>query len=260
MANGNPWLAAAMLAGLTGAPAMATERATGSNFPIVELRQYTLREGKRDVLIGLFEREFIESQEALGMKVIGTFTDLDRPNRFVWLRGFKDMDSRLTGLTAFYGGPVWQAHRSAANATMIDSDNVFLLHAPCRLAEFQPTRSRPVAGEQAGAGIIVATIYHLSSSRGPALGLFKRRAKPLLEGAGVRPIAWFVSETTPNNFPRLPVREGEPVLIWFARFEDERDRVRHHAAFAKAAKLLAPSLAREPEVLRLRPTARSELR
>ena len=34
---------------------------------------------------------------------------------------------RAQGLAAFYGGPVWQAHRDAANATMVDSDDVFLL-------------------------------------------------------------------------------------------------------------------------------------
>ncbi|MET8046512.1 hypothetical protein ABZU75_02850 [Streptosporangium sp. NPDC005286] len=54
-----------------------------SRCPIVELRQYTLHEGGRDVLIDLFEREFIESQEAAGMTVIGQFRDLDAPNRFV---------------------------------------------------------------------------------------------------------------------------------------------------------------------------------
>src|SRR5437868_9734879 len=95
--------------------------------PIVELRQYKLHPGKRDVLIDLFDREFVESQEALGMKVIGQFRDLDNPNRFVWLRGFRDMPSRAQLLKDFYGGPVWKAHREAANATMIDSDNVLLL-------------------------------------------------------------------------------------------------------------------------------------
>ena len=47
--------------------------------PIVELRQYTVFPGKREVLIDLFEREFIETQEAVGMKVIGQFRDLDKP-------------------------------------------------------------------------------------------------------------------------------------------------------------------------------------
>src|SRR5438876_7337251 len=73
--------------------------------PIVELRQYTLHPGKRDVLIDLFDREFVEPQEALGMKVIGQFRDLERPDRFVWLRGFSDMPSRKQMLADFYGGP-----------------------------------------------------------------------------------------------------------------------------------------------------------
>ena len=67
---------------------------------IVELRQYTLRPGKRDVLIELFDREFVETQELLGMYVIGQFRELDDPNRFVWLRGFRNMSERAEGLKA----------------------------------------------------------------------------------------------------------------------------------------------------------------
>src|SRR2546425_9528312 len=72
--------------------------------PIVEFRQYTLHRGKRDVLIDLFDREFIEPQEALGMKIIGQFRDVDNRNRFVWLRGFRDIASRAQALQDFYGG------------------------------------------------------------------------------------------------------------------------------------------------------------
>ena len=62
--------------------------------PIVELRMYTLHPGRRDELIELFDREFVETQEAVGIQVIGQFYDLDDPNRFVWLRGFNDMSAR----------------------------------------------------------------------------------------------------------------------------------------------------------------------
>src|ERR1700676_4273536 len=86
---------------------------------VVELRQYTLHPGKRDVLIDLFDRELVESQEAVGMKVIGQFRDIDDQDRFVWLRGFRDMASRAEGLKAFYGGPVWQEHREAKKARTI---------------------------------------------------------------------------------------------------------------------------------------------
>ena len=104
--------------------------------PVIELRQYTLQPGQRDVLIELFEREFVESQEAIGMRLVGQFRDVERPDRFVWIRGFPDMRSRAESLQAFYGGPVWAAHRDAANATMIDSDNVLLLRPATASAAF----------------------------------------------------------------------------------------------------------------------------
>ena len=131
--------------------------------PVLELRQYTLRPGMRETLIELFEREFVESQEALGMTLVGQFRDLDDPNRFVWLRGFADMTTRAQALQHFYGGPIWKAHREAANETMIDFDNVLLLR-PARLASGflldNAERQRPGATDDPP-GLVMATIYHL---------------------------------------------------------------------------------------------------
>src|SRR5215475_14452137 len=115
-------------------------------YPIVELRQYALRPGQRDVLIELFDREFVESQEACGMTVLGQFRDLDRPDRFVWLRGFDDMPSRAEALRRFYTGPVWRAHAAAANATMIDSDDVLLLRPATAAPGFDLPGDRPPIG------------------------------------------------------------------------------------------------------------------
>ena len=42
---------------------------------VLELRQYTLRPGQREVLVELFDRELVESQEALGMRVL--FVDVE---------------------------------------------------------------------------------------------------------------------------------------------------------------------------------------
>ena len=119
--------------------------------PVVELRQYTLRHGQRDVLIELFDREFIESQEAVGMEVIGQFRDLDRPERFVWMRGFQDMQRRREALEAFYGGPVWKAHAAAANATMVDVDDVLLLRPVAPSTGFEPQPQRPGQGRDVAA-------------------------------------------------------------------------------------------------------------
>jgi quinol monooxygenase YgiN len=245
---------------LAGAALSVEEARAAPAYPVVELRQYTLHEGKRDVLIDLFERNFIEPQEAEGMKIIGTFRDLDHPNRFVWLRGFTDMKKRVSGLTNFYGGPVWKGHREAANATMIDSDNVLLLHAPSDAAGFEPMARRPELREARPRGLIIATIYPLRSSPEEARELFEDKVKPRLSTAGVHVLAWFIPETAANNFPRLPVREGERVLVWFARFEDEADRLAHLNVVSSATKALDPLVEGEPQVLRLQPTERSELR
>lgn len=227
---------------------------------IVELRQYTLHGGKRDVLIELFEREFVEPQNMLGARVIGSFRDLDDPDRFVWLRGFDSMAARAEALTAFYDGPVWRAHRAAANATMLDSDNVLLLRRIGDAAGLAPTAESD--------GILTAHIYYLGPTA-PALfaELFARALRPRLADLGVTPFATFATESAANSFPRLPVREGERVFIWLARWPDERAAAAFEARFAglsgwrdavPAAAL--PALMRKPERLRLAPTERSALR
>jgi hypothetical protein len=237
--------------------------------PIVELRQYTLHPGKRDVLIDLFDREFIEPQEALGMKIIGQFRDLDDHNRFVWLRGFPDMASRAQALQDFYGGPVWKAHREAANATMIDSDNVLLLRPASPTSEFSlknEKRSRTGSNE-VRKELIVATIYYFDAAASACfVNFFEQTLKPAVTDTGASIPAYFVTEDSKNTFPALPVREGENVFVWFARFSDQTACELHVAALGRSprwreeiSKELARRLKRAPEVLKLSPTARSLL-
>jgi hypothetical protein len=130
--------------------------------PIIELRQYIHHPGRRDEFIALFDEYFIEEQEHYGAFIPGQFRDDTNPDRFVWLRGFADMHTRRTALHDFYHvSPLWQAHRTAANDTISDVSNVFLLR-PARVATgfcFDPA-NRPMrdAPEVAG-GVIIATIY-----------------------------------------------------------------------------------------------------
>src|SRR5690349_4070925 len=100
---------------------------TTRNCTVYELRQYTLHPGTRDTFVRLFETELLDTQDAAGPYVLGQFRDVNRPDVFVWVRGFADMQRRHQALTASYDGPVWAAHRAAANAMMIDSDDVLLL-------------------------------------------------------------------------------------------------------------------------------------
>ena len=243
-------------------PSESTAEATSS--AVVELRQYTLHAGKRDVLIDLFDREFVESQEALGMKVIGQFRDVDDPDRFVWLRGFRDMATRAAGLKAFYGGPVWKEHREAANAAMLDSDNVLLLRAAQPGSGFSGrVDARPPRGTNGdGSGLVVATVYSLDApAENDFVDYFSREVKPALIDAGATVLALFVTDERPNNFPALPVRENENVFVWFAGFPDARSELRWSAndTALELSSADAPGLRGRPQRLRLKPTARSLL-
>lgn len=185
--------------------------------PVLELRQYTLRPGRRDALVEIFERHFIESQEALGMSVVGQFRDRRRSDRFVWLRGFSDMDSRRNALAAFYDGPIWRAHKAKANDTMLDSDNVLLLK-PARpdMAFRMNVGAEGTTSPGAGPVTVLGGIYQMTQPIDATLvSEFERQVAPILQSIGVHIEGVFVTEPTPNTYPRLPVREGEHVLVWF---------------------------------------------
>jgi quinol monooxygenase YgiN len=236
--------------------------------PIVELRQYTLYPGKRDELIALFEKHFIESQEATGMRIAATFRDLGDPDRFVWVRGFADMRARHEALTAFYYGPVWQEHRNQANATLEDNDNVLLLHPAFAGSGFVlDGLVRPASGAVVGNRLVVATIYYLREESLDGFAAdFRREMAPQLERSGVRILAQYVTDSSTNTFARLPVREKEHVFVSFAAFDDAGAYSRHLKALAADGRWRAwlatqsSVMERTPETLLLQPTARSLVR
>jgi hypothetical protein len=239
-------------------------------YPVVELRQYTLRPGQRDVLIDLFDREFVESQEADGMAIVGQFRDLDDPDRFTWIRGFASMPSRARGLASFYGGPAWKAHSAAANATMIDSDNVLLLRPVTARSGFPaPAAARPPVGyTQAPPSRALVTLYYRDRPFDQAfVDFFDRQARPVLIEAGATPLACLQTEHAENTFPALPVRTGENVFAWLARFpspaglDDHLRQIERSAGWRdRVLPALSALITGGPQQLRLAPTARSQLR
>ena len=218
--------------------------------PIVELRHYTLHPGRRDELIALFEDRFIEAQETAGAAVLGTFRVEGADDSFIWLRGFPDLPARKAALENFYGGPVWSAHREAANATMIDSDDVHLLRAIAPAEGLPPggLRHPPQGAEWP------AQRYRLlvSELRYPELvGNYHLWLRLFLRKAGADPLASFATLPAENNFPALPVWKNRHV---------------HVALLQDAGRLpalpveLRGMLRQAPELLSLQPTARSLLR
>jgi NIPSNAP protein len=263
-------LAYALPAALAWTCALVATAAGGREMPgccaVLELRQYTLKPGGRDVLVNLFEEHFVEPQEELRVRIVGTFRDAARSDRFVWLRGFPDMESRRAALEAFYTGPVWKANREAANATMIDTDNVLLLRPAGATTGFELHGSRAAGGEAPRpARVIVATVHYFPAPVDQGFPeWFHEQAVPLLARAGAPVLGQFVTEPAANTFPRLPVREGENVFVWFAAYPDAtaasapldqvpgwRDRIQPRLQSATKG---------APERIILEPTHRSLLR
>jgi hypothetical protein len=114
---------------------------------------------------------------------------------------------------------------------------------------------------------VAATIYYFNAPPDARfVEFFENRLRPLLIDSGAPILAYFVTENSENTFPDLPVRKGENVFVWFARFSDPAAYQLHVGALARSprwqdeiAKELMDHLSRAPEILKLSPTSRSLL-
>jgi hypothetical protein len=204
---------------------MTTTEQTSTN--LIELRQYLLHAGQRDTLIDVFDREFVETQEAVGMDVLGQFRDPQRPDYFVWLRGFPDMTARHESLTTFYDGPVWAKHRDVANATMIDSDNVMLLRAVTK-DDALPAHRPNQRDMRNPTGLVVVVAEHVEHINEESILNFKSDVIPVLHQSGCRTLGVYATEAAPNTFARLPVRTDR-AIVWIGAIESDDWSAVHQA-------------------------------
>jgi hypothetical protein len=214
---------------------------------VYELRQYTLHPGTRDAFISLFETHLLDTQDATGMHVLGQFCDVDRPDAFVWMRAFTDMERRRESLTAFYTGPVWREHAAEANAMMIDSDDVHLL---------EPAEDGQILAEQIGPRPpLGSTSYGTAEIEVVICPLRPEDTRTYLERhvhSGGHPLPPLRTLHAPNTFPGLPVHEDTHVAITLTRYDSPA---------AAAAGDEHDALAVGPvHRMRLIPTPRSALR
>lgn len=254
----------AALASQLPASAADTTMTPSTDYTVIELRRYTIKDGRTDDFARYFETWFPEAFQQLGAIALGQFTEPGEPNKFTWMRAFHHMDARATANAAFYYGPVWKEHRSTLNDLMVDSDDVLLLR-PLDAAHGVPALGAvdPVREPGGAQGLVVAQIFPIKPD---ATREFERAAPAafgLYREAGAHDAGLLVTPDAPNNFPQLPVRTDGPYLVWLGVF-DGIDTVRTRlpsVAVQVASQLAATGLLRgEPTLLVLRPTPRSRLR
>jgi quinol monooxygenase YgiN len=237
--------------------------------PIVELRQYTLYPGNLDHFIDIFERYFVESQEAEGITVVGSFRVLDDPNRFLWIRGFSSMNARREALHNFYTGPAWAQHKADVRGMFAEADNVLLLHPAGASADLGivPSPRPPIGSSIVPQGLLVATIYSLGESGGTEFGrFFETSIRPVLTDAGARIVAALATEHSSNTYPALRIRDDANVFVWLSCFPNEAAYERYQSTLAVDPRWVAireqfalRRMYSPPELWRLSATPRSAL-
>jgi len=178
---------------------------------IIDIRDYRVVPGTRDLLIERCETLFWDEQERLGARFLGGFRDADDPDRFLWLRAMPDLDTRQRVLTAFYSdGEMWRAQRDEVNRWIADSDDVLLAHP---VSEF----AAPATGPS-----VVGMFSRLDKQPLAEPAALRREVEAAIAAAGGRLLVTLETDRAANNYPRHPIREGEHGLVWFATFATYR--------------------------------------
>jgi NIPSNAP len=174
---------------------------------IIDIRDYRVVPGTRDLLIERCETLLWDEQERLGAKFLGGFRDADDPDRFVFLRAMPDLDTRKRVLTAFYSdGEMWRTNRDEVNTWIADSDDVLLVHP---VSEF----AAPATGPS-----VVGMFSRVGKQPLGDAAAVRREVEAAITDAGGRLLVTLETDPAENNYPRHPIREGEHGLVWFATF------------------------------------------
>lgn len=236
---------------------------------ILEIRNYLLKPNTVEHFIDYFDANFIHTQHAVNMQILGQFRVIGQPTHYVWLRGFETMQTRLESLEAFYYSEMWKARRDVANGMILDNDDVHLLRPVAGSVDLTCGLSVESLIEQMEAGTISSEVgvvgidfYQAKSGkREELIDAFQTQIAPAYEQEGIQIRGLFVAEMGENTFPRLPVIQIEDELVVFTVYESEetyhekRSKLAHHVEQSTK-----PLLSKAPESLLLSPTLHSPLR
>ena len=94
----------------------------------IEHRQYTFHPGKQPTWVDAFgSHGFPSSVRTLGAPSMGTFTvEVGTINRFVFMRGWDDIDTRDAGLAAREADPQWNEFKKLAAGCIMSQEVKFL--------------------------------------------------------------------------------------------------------------------------------------
>ena len=89
-----------------------------------ELREYRIKDGKRERWVKLMEEKIIPFQMSKGMVAVGSFVALDEPDLYVWIRRFKNEDEAERLYKEVYESDYWRAEITPQADEMLDRERM----------------------------------------------------------------------------------------------------------------------------------------
>ncbi|MDQ1811896.1 hypothetical protein RBA41_01130 [Massilia sp. CCM 9210] len=209
------------------------------DFPVIELRRYTMAPGARDGIARRFDDTLAHAFQHLGGMAFGHFCERGRPDGFAWLRGFR---------TRAACARIGRAFDQQAHAAVPARTEVLLLrplHPDTGIAPL------PMGGD--AQGIVVAQLFHVAPGRMDACERAAERCFAAYHGSGV---------IEAGILTTLGERAAGAALVWLGILCDDAALAALRPAFDAAAGELAGTglLAAPPELLVLDPGRGSRLR
>ena len=187
---------------------------------VLELRNYLLKPDMADTFSAYFDTHFVKPMAELSGYTLGQFKINAVNDRFVWLRGFSNMETRVKFLNDFYiKSPVWKEFGPGANDMMINSDNVYLLRPLNEAGSSEGIDSSVLKTDK---GIVAVDFYICNSTLDQVIDLFNSTYVPFLKSLDIDITLW-VSEMAENDFPRLPVFQDKNLLLSISTYQDENE-------------------------------------
>ncbi len=91
-----------------------------------ELRQYRIKDGKRERWVKFMEEKIIPFQVERGMVILGRWIDQETPDHYVWLRRFESEEERKALYKAVYEDPKWANDIKPAIDEMLDRSKILV--------------------------------------------------------------------------------------------------------------------------------------
>lgn len=89
-----------------------------------ELREYRIKEGRRDQWVKLMEDKIIPFQISKGVVVIGSFTASEEPDLYVWIRRFESEEEAERLYREIYESDYWINQIKPEADTMLDRESI----------------------------------------------------------------------------------------------------------------------------------------